>query len=477
MATLRQVEKFTVSMLSTDLSKTHTLSTTLLDKDTAFMVFGIRNDSAAPPSVQVTGEITNTTTLTFQKGGTADAVEVVGYVAEFTAGVSVDHFTGAVSGSGEDNLTLVNVTNLSKAFVFHSIRVGSGSAFSPDDIFTSRLWDDGGTLKCNLKSSDTSVSNTNYSVMVVQYDDCSVQRGSVTTMGTTDTSKTATITSVDTDKAFLNFSHRANFTDYSDIGQHMLRGRITSATELTFDRDHHGGLAIDDIRWEVIEFTDSVTVQTVSEAFANGDGQEDATITAVSGLNAAIALASCIQKGGSTSFSTNDIPGHAWFTAELTTTTNLQTKREPTGSTADAEFYVIDFGATGAITFQADISGATVTSSIDLGGVAILFSASVTAATVTSAVDMTLGTGILSGQMTEADGTEIDCSGATAGHVTILEISTYTNVDDSAITTADGTWEISGLTPSTEYLVVESFADDPSGNCTKIAGAYFDTST
>ena len=58
--------------------------------------------------------------------------------------------------------------------------------------------------------------------------------------GVSDSSKTATITSVDTTKAWLIQSLNSDQEAQLDIGEKMVRGVVANATTLPFDRDNTG---------------------------------------------------------------------------------------------------------------------------------------------------------------------------------------------------------------------------------------------
>lgn len=387
--TLLQVEKFTLQMGASDTSKNHTLVTTLTDTSKAFLVFGIRNSQNQPAYSQVSGKIASTTTVTFQRDTASGVVDIVGYVAEFSAGVVVERGTANESGEPTTiDITLSSITDLSKAFVLFSVRCG-GSTHSADDAVQSYLWDDSGTKKLRLQVSGTKFFGITHYVewQVIQYDDCSVQRGSDTGMASGDSSELASISEIDLSKSFLIFSYIHPDGTSANIGQKLLRGRITSSTQLTFDRDQTG-VEISDIRWEVVSFTGNESVQEVLESFVATDGQEDATITSVD-TDKALALASAIQKGGKGNYSSDDIPGEAWFTAEITSSTNLQTKRASTNSTADACFYVINFEGAGLVEFASNIQAQSSTVATDLA-VSRDLSGTISAASSSAAISLAI---------------------------------------------------------------------------------------
>ena len=121
-------------------------------------------------------------------------------------------------------------------------------------------------------------NTTTVAWQVVEYANTSVQSGDVSFL-TTDSSKTATVTSVNTGKAWLLYTHTTAAGTSTDIGQKLVRGRVTNATTLTFDRDHTGQTM--DLTWYFVEFTDTTSVQHNTVAFTSTDTQKDVTITSV----------------------------------------------------------------------------------------------------------------------------------------------------------------------------------------------------
>ncbi len=358
--TLRQVDAFSISMGSGATSVTYNTGagmTTLLDLDKAFLVYGFRVNTGTPPVHSVEGIITSTTSVVFTRATSGAAMEIYGYVCEFTDGVRVTRGTileAEIDGGTGGTFTeeVLNIFDIDKSFVLSNILSdGGGSIYDSDDIFVASIAVNGNTVEVTVETSDTATSNHDVNYEVVQYQGCAVQRGSIT-MTTGETTKTAVLSpAVDVGKSLINSSFKLNQAT-SDLGRARFRVRHTinsvSGDEITADRDHSASLALDDLRWEVVEFTNDVTVQEVLETFVGTDAQEDATITAVSGLDKAMVLASVCMNQGQSTLSTDDIAGDSTFTAELTTVTNLQTKRTATNDDSDVAFYVVDFGASSA---------------------------------------------------------------------------------------------------------------------------------
>ncbi|MCP3980389.1 MAG: hypothetical protein GY716_13890 [bacterium] len=146
---------------------------------------------------------------------------------------------------------------------------------------------------------------------------------------------------VNTDKAWLIYSYRTALGTTSDIGQKVVRGRVTGPTSLQFDRDRTGQAI--DLAWQLVEFQDLTTVQHANAAFSSAELQKDVSINAVDSARA-VAVGGYATRGGKSPFGTNDHTGVCWFTSALTSGTNLRLQRDFTGSsTADLGWFVIQF--------------------------------------------------------------------------------------------------------------------------------------
>ena len=92
-----------------------------------------------------------------------------------------------------------------------------------------------------------------------------------------------------------------------------------------------------------MEFQDGTAVQHSTEAFTTAQTQRDVTISSVDPV-VSIGVGGWQQSGGRSTYTANDNPGVGWFTAELTSGTNLRLRRDFTGSsTADLGWSVIQF--------------------------------------------------------------------------------------------------------------------------------------
>jgi hypothetical protein len=211
----------------------------------------------------------------------------------------------------------------------------TGTALGRDDFFEARL-----TSATNLRIAIPALGSSTPTVdwQVIEYRGSSVRSGQVS-FATTDTSKTATLTSVRTNKSWLVYSYQLDNNATITANISSIRGRITDATTLTFDRVTSGNAAT--LSYFLVAFTDRTTVQSGSQNFSTADTQNDVTITAVYTARILAAGGTC-ARGGQTANSTDDDVNTAWFTLALTSSTNLRLTRGMTGaSAADLGWFVV----------------------------------------------------------------------------------------------------------------------------------------
>ena len=335
-ARLKSVQSGSVTFATTDTTKTATITAVVLSM--SFVVFGVSLDENEPIKGSISAQITATTTVTFQRIGTAtNSLTVHWYVAEFTSGVTVQR--GSVTtATTTENVTLTTV-DTARSFPLVSFR-SNGTNFDANDFVRAEI-----TTSTNLLLTMDNGADTGDVIewQVVEYLDAEVQTGNLSFL-TTDSSKTDTITSVDTSKSWLIFNYKSAGGTSADIGQKLVRGVITDSTTLTFDRSNTGQTL--DLTYYLIEFEDATTVAKGQHTFGTSDTSVNKTIS-ISDTTRAIATAGggpcgC---GGMSDYSADDKPGTGWFTLDITSTTNLTIARDSgtPSSTASLEYYVVEF--------------------------------------------------------------------------------------------------------------------------------------
>jgi hypothetical protein len=314
----------------------------------SILFFSVQEDNLDPSNGQVRGQLTSSTNLQFNRAGTATTITIKWYVAEFVSGVSVQRGSTAITANPM-NVAIASI-DLGKTFVLASWQK-PGATYGSDDFLRARL-----TSSTNLELTAGSTDGT-ADWQVVSMANASVQRGDLSFL-TTDASATVTVSSVDTTKSFLI----ASWTTNGDgIGANFVRGRITSPTQLTFDRGATGRAL--NLTWFLVTLTDGSAVQSGNSSFSTATTQVNVSSLAPVTLSRSVAFLSGFQRGGSTPFaglSPSDNPGVGWFTADLTSTTNLRLTRGTTQSaTAEAAWFVVEFaqGAGPSTVIGGDQSG------------------------------------------------------------------------------------------------------------------------
>jgi hypothetical protein len=295
------------------------------------LFFGVQEDNVDPVNGHVRGQLTSTTNIAFDRADTATTVVIRWYVAEFASGVSVQRGSQTMT-TDTVNVTLTSV-DLSKTYALISYQ-HTGTTYGVADFYRARL-----TSPTNLELSKQAGGSTGAVVdwQVVELTaGGTVQRGDLSFLSS-DASKTAAISAVDSTKAFLLAYWNVGS---AGIAPNFIRGRITSATQLTFDRADTGTTI--NLTYFVAELNDASTVQNGNTSFLSTETSKGVTLTSVA-LSRSVAFLSGKGYGGITSANA-DNPGPGWFTADLTTTTNLQLVRGTTGTaTADAAWFVVEF--------------------------------------------------------------------------------------------------------------------------------------
>ncbi len=329
---LDDIQKGTATIANGSSSTTATINA--VDPTKTFLTFTVGGGAPSPSSMTITGELTNATTLTFARVGTTGPLTIEWSVVEFASGVSVQRGSTTLGATTTD--VPISSVALSRSFVLMNSRV-SGSTFGSSDFPRAQL-----TSPTNLRLSVESSSSNVVKWQVIQYNDANVQRGTAS-FASGDSSKTATVSTVDTTQAWLVYSNTTAAGSANNIGQKLVRGLITNATTLTFDRSSTGQTL--DVAWELVEFTDATSVQHASAAFASADTTQNVTITAVD-PSRAIAVGGTTLYGGRSAYTSDDNPGVGWFTTRLTTSTNLRIQRNVALAAADLGWFVIHWPGT-----------------------------------------------------------------------------------------------------------------------------------
>ncbi len=334
-------------------STTATVSITAVDMSKSFLVFSSTLDDNSTTNFQVGGEITNTTTLTFQRTGNTGTVSISWQVFEFESGVFVQHGSSTNVARNTNVNVAISCIDLTKSFVLISARK-SGSSLGNDDGITANL-----TSSTNLQLFIAGTAGADMEEaywQVIEYQGAVVKKVTASITGTA-TSTTSTITPAVTNLAKTMVV--SNHTISTDISANNLpRTELTNTTTVTYTRVGNTSMTMNFVTY-VVEFTDQTTVTRGTQAFASGATTQNVTIT--SATSSGVIGTGNYGRQGSTNYASDDNAGHVWFTYRITTSTNLQIQRAVgTGSTANAPWQIVTFQDTGEQqnTFYSRASGA-----------------------------------------------------------------------------------------------------------------------
>jgi len=347
-ALLRTVTSGTVNLPNNATPTQIALTGTDITK--AFVVCALRSPDSTPNLALYSCDLNNggaggaarlTITPTAAPGGANAYVQY--YVAEFTAGVSVQR--GSVTFSGT-NLTPGSAPSLSavdctKSFVLTTVR-STDTSQTADERWNVRATLGTAASPCTSGTTTslemtrlTGAAGTTVTVMwqVVTYEGASVQRGALGTAcigGSAATPACATAagatnglnnritlgTGVDTSKSFILFTKQAGSAIAGVEGEYLVRAEFrstgTSVTSVQFVRgltatgnNHHV-----QISWEVVTLNDGSTVQgsgTSPTSLATGTASSSPALTTLVDATRTVAFVSSSGGTATTATLLNDV--------------------------------------------------------------------------------------------------------------------------------------------------------------------------
>ena len=297
-------------------------------------------DAEIQQSYNLRRVLTDGDTITIDRGlATSDgvAVTVEWALYSFASGVTVQHksFSASASVSGT-----IAVTSVDTATTF---LIDSGNATSAGT--GERSW-----LEWNLASTTSlawargvASGNVAGACQVVTYDDCTVQTVSVNLDSTANLDNDVTVTSVDAAATAIFGSMKLTSGSSSE---QELSARLTSATNLRLTRSITTAPTTLRATVYLVTFTDGTTVQHFSPAHGSGTATVNTTVTSVDAAVTMVSMA-CIANGLPAGRGGSAAYGRVMATAELTTTTNLQTVKGIATTAITYDIDIITF-ATGA---------------------------------------------------------------------------------------------------------------------------------
>lgn len=331
--TLKQIEAGTANFGTGDSTVTVTLATTLTDTGKTWLFYNSRCNSASPDNFSILGRVLSTTQIQFERSGTGTAAVVEYSVAEFTQGISVQHFYISQSAATVD--TTITSVDTGKSFPIIS-SLQSGSTFGANDLISAEI-----TSATNLRTTISSVSTTPVAAQVIQIDDAAVQvlKPAAWTSGAT---LDVTVTTITENKTFWFWSFTDTITETCD---HWPYCSYVNSTTVRFTKVQAGSAGSKNIVLYVVSLSSGVTVQNISTAIATGTASISPTISTVTVANTALSLSGIYLHLASSSEANDNAGDGAFSLGTLTTTSFTATRAASPAYTATTNVQVLEFVA------------------------------------------------------------------------------------------------------------------------------------
>ena len=335
----------TVTITAAAASATDTLTAVVLADTLMLYSFEGAGDST-PDCDMISGEITDTTTLTFERTGTTgcSAINVQWWTMEWATGVTVQRGSFNCVSAGNPADTTITAVTLAQSWPVVSVR-RDGSNLNRDDFFTAHL-----TTTTNLQTEFFSAASGTCVLkwQVVDYTSASVQTTELT-WSLSDTTKDWTMSSALLDDTIMSFSHRVGGTGQRFPDRLLFRNWQVNSTTVRTDRSNSGSIAAATRHQAVTLPASEVSVQTIDFAFGTGDATKDVEITAVTQAESIIVASGMQGYGwGKTAYSADDNLMKGIATFAFVDADTVRATRGVTGDAADYKALVIDFDQGGA---------------------------------------------------------------------------------------------------------------------------------
>ncbi|RKX43694.1 MAG: hypothetical protein DRP27_07830, partial [Thermotogae bacterium] len=277
------------------------------------------------------------------------------YVVEYLEGVKIFSGTSAV---GPDvytrDILLPETIDLNKSFPLLTVRGCIMQSDETETQFFKATFPDANTLRIERLDLPTATNYTPAPTMYVFWQVVEIETDALVKSGTASIAYNASSATVDltanpisdVNKAFLVFNYMGGAGIDGAEGLLLVRGTITDANTLTFNRAATGSSTDEnvDIAWYVVELTDSSSlVQKGTASIASGATSTSVTLTNPVDLTRAFPIIS--TSGGDTSTITN--LSDDFVRAEITTTTTsgdtLALSRHTSAVATDIDWFVVEF--------------------------------------------------------------------------------------------------------------------------------------
>lgn len=291
-------------------SAERTLTIGAVTPERSLLVFGTSFDSTSSSLTAISGQLTATDTLSFERigGDNAPSVPVEYYVAEFGSGVTVQR--GSVRL--EDATTRIDLSRqapLEHSFPLVTFR-NEGSFYGLDDHVRAKLT---GPTELTLEMYQASTKGV-AEWQVVTFEGARVQAGDLTIAGSALQVKGPLASAIDPARTWLSFSY-----EVADINESaadlMLRGRV-EANQVVLDRAAGGASAT--VTYYAVSFENGSAVRSGELELPDQSQIGEAALDGIDPARCLAVASGNYSRSGTTSYASANNPGYSSFRFSLT---------------------------------------------------------------------------------------------------------------------------------------------------------------
>jgi hypothetical protein len=313
---------------------------TAVDVDSALLAFNLTHQSVTPQNGQVIGVLEGPSTVRFSRysPGNPMDVSIRWQVAQLPGAVVQRGLRELDTPGGVWTVPLTAPVAIDRAFAVVSLMT-SGLTYGHND-WVLASFDDAQTLA--LASGWTGTTSTVAWQVVelpsvgahVEHGEARLEAG---VLGVT----RALSVNAPLDRAFMLFTQAPDGSGNNAASDHLVRGRMLSATEVAFDRETAGvGISIG---WSVIQW-DALRVRRGDLHFATDVLEQAVPLAPPALVAASLTLLPGAFRQGKAALTTDDAVGVGWFTTELRPLGDeLRVRRGSGLAPADARWVLVEF--------------------------------------------------------------------------------------------------------------------------------------
>jgi hypothetical protein len=269
-----------------------------VDMSRSMVLCYFRTTQSDPASVP-TCELTSSTQIVVQTGGSSVNYFAQWYLVEFAAGVVAQRGnTTFVPGDFSQSITLPTAVDTAHSFVLLTSRMGSlNQTLDSERTIRGVL---SGPTTLTLSRNVAGTVNVDVHWQVVQLSDTTVQSGTLT-IGAGSSTSTAAISPVNLSKSFIFFNTRADAASGGFEEEYLVRASFADSSTVSFSRGASNNTV--DVSYFAVQMNDASQVQagsaaTSSFAAPNTTTQMTSALNAVNPNTTILAASSSVQNLG-----------------------------------------------------------------------------------------------------------------------------------------------------------------------------------